>query len=341
MRFLSPGFLLCFLILWTGCSTKPAQPPLGKYTESRFLLGAIVKVDVCYDEGSRGRLRDAYEEVWKRIEDIHWRMSVFDEKSDVMRVNNSYPETVEVGKDTYELIKDSFNFFKVTAGVFDITVYPLIKLWKDAEKRESIPSPQEIQTVKGFLGARHVELLPENRVRLLNSHTKIDLNSIAEGYAADEAARILRTRGYHDFLVDAGGDLFASGHNCEGKPWGIGIRNPQDPTQLIAVVNVVDQAVTTSGNYEHYYEIQGQKWSHIMNPITGFPQMEVSSATVIAPITKDSDVLSTALCILNGPRGISLIDSLGRGYASYVLIKDSAGHYKEYMSKNFLQYRSR
>lgn len=333
---------LCIGILIAGgasCSPKPPQTEKFKYSESRHLLGTIVKVDACYDLEQKDKIDAAYQKVWERIEDIHWRMSVFDDKSDVMRINNSYPDTVEVGADTYQLIQDSIHFSKVTHGVFEITVYPLIQLWKESEKKNAIPSREQIRAVQKVLGGANIDLMPNNQVRLLNKDAKIDLNSIAEGYAADEAGRILKEHGFQDYLVDAGGDLMAGGLNCEGNSWRIGIRDPRDSTKLIDLVAVTDASVTTSGNYEHYYEIQGQKWSHIMNPITGYPQTEVASATVIAPNAKVSDVLSTALCILSGENGIALIDSLGEGYASIVLIPQENGRMAQFVSSAYRQYK--
>ena len=332
--------LILILLFGESCTPKSAPVNLNKYSESRPLLGTIVKVDICYREPQKEKIEVAFQKVWERIEDIHWRMSVFDEKSDVMRVNNSYPQAVTVGEDTDQLIRDSLFYSKVTLGVFDITVYPLIKLWKDGEQKKMIPSPAEIQAVKKVLGGKNIELLPNHRVRLLNQGTKIDLNSIAEEYAADEAGRILKEHGFNDFLVDAGGDLMAGGFNCEGTSWRIGIRDPQNPSQFIDVVEVSDMAVTTSGHYEHYYEINGQKWSHIINPISGYPQMEVASATVIAPTAKVSDVLSTVLCILSPEKGTSLIDSLGEGYASIVLTPGLDGQLLKYTSRDYKRYKS-
>ncbi len=188
----------------------------------------------------------------------------------------------------------------------------------------------------------NIKLLDHNHIQLLNRDTMIDLGGIAVGYALDKVAKILRGKEFRNFFIDAGGDIYVGGHNCSGQPWKIGIKDPQKESNLIKVIYLQDASVTTSGNYEQYFEIQGAKFSYIMNPLTGYPQEEVMSATVIAPQGIEADSLATALCVLGSEEGIALINSLGEGYAGYIIThsKTQAGvnilksqHYGKFKSK--------
>lgn len=329
-------FVLAGLILAAGCSQQEAKGHLIKSRETKLLMGTVVQLDVCHQPRQESQRDKAYKQVWERLKEIHWRMSVFNDESDVARINHSYQKPVAVGVDTYLLIKTAAHFSKLTGGAFDITVWPLIALWKKGEEENHIPSRERIKEAQKAVGMENIRLLSgESRVTILSPHTRVDLGGIAKGYAVDEAARIFRENGFSQFFIDAGGDIYVGGRSCENKPWRIGIRDPRDPTELIGAIELEDSAITTSGDYEQYYEIEGQKWSHIMNPITGYPQKGVVSATVIAPSATEADALSTALCVLSPHRGISLIDSMGEKYAGLVITPLSGDGIKRSQSRQW------
>jgi len=304
-----------------------------------MLMGTIVQLDVCRGEEDALKTEEAYKDAWERLEDISWRMNVLDERSDVAKVNNSNLAPVSIKADTYHVLKESIYFFYATRGTFDITVWPLIQLWRESEMKNIFPTREQIKTVQEAVGLGNIQLLANNRVKLLNSETKIDLGGIAKGYAIDEAARIFREHGITRFYIDAGGDVYVGGHNCRGEPWRIGIRDPRDKSKIIDVVSVVDSAVTTSGNYEQYYEIQNERWSHIINPVTGYPQRDVVSATVIAPKAIEADALATAVCVLGGGPGIEYIDTLREQYASLVIVKQGAGRIEKFASQEYKKFQ--
>ncbi len=297
-------------------------------------------MDVCYDQNQSVELDQATKEIWERFADIHWRLSIYDPKSDMNKINNSFPNVVTVGADTYGLIKNSIEYNKFSDKVFDITIYPLLNVWKDSEQKNRLPTLEELREAKKAIGVSNIELLPGNQIRLLNPTTKLTIDSIADGYAGDEAVRILRAHGFQNFLVDSTGELYTGGNSCEGHPWRIGIQDPNDPNKIIDVLELTNASVSTSGNYEHFYTIQGKRWSHIINPITGFPSQDMISVTVVAPTTEVSDFWSTALCALNADRGIALIDALGDGYASMVLIDQGDGKTIKKFSRNYPKYLS-
>ena len=189
-----------------------------------------------------------------------------------------------------------------------------------------------------LLGLDKVQLLERNQVRLLEPGTRLTMDSIADGYAGDEAARILRAHGLRHFLIDTTGELLAGGRNCEGKPWRVGVKDPVTPAEMIDRLALTDSAATTSGNYEHFYTIGGKNYSHIIDPLTGFPHNDLLSATVIAPSAELSDFLSTALCLLEPDKGVELIDSLGEGFASVVLVDEGNGKFVKKASRDYRKY---
>jgi thiamine biosynthesis lipoprotein len=327
------------LVALTGCSLHE-HPPLRRFTQSGNFFSSVVRVDVCYEPSREAALKDAVSEMWARLADIHWRLSVYDPQSDMNRINRAFPDPVTVGADTWLIIKDATDYNRMSQGEFDITIYPLLRLWKESEKNGVLPTAEQIAAARQLIGMDQFELLPRNQVRRLNPGTQLTIDSIADGYAGDELARILRAHGFSNFLVDTTGELYAGGVNCEGRPWRIGVKDPANPpgSPLADVLALKDSSVTTSGNYEHFYTIGDKRYSHIISPRTGFPRNEIASVTVIAPSTEFSDFWSTALCLIDPDQGMALINGLGDGYASMVLIDDGKGHFIKKASRNYARY---
>jgi thiamine biosynthesis lipoprotein len=258
----------------------------------------------------------------------------------VAKVNRSYEHPLQISADTYQVIQDAVHFSELTSGAFDITVWPLIKLWKEAEEKNVLPDDQQLRTTLQAIGVRHIELLPDHTIRLLHPEAKIDLGGIAAGFAVDEAARILRTRGFKQFLIDAGGDLFAGGRNCKNRPWRIGIANPQTPSRLMNVMEVENKGIATSGDYEKFFEIQGERWSHIVNPKTGYPPKFMVSAALLAPSAEEADALSTAVTVLGIQHGLALVESFGEQWAAVMVVQEEGGSLKIYATKNFKNFKT-
>jgi len=330
---------LIFVLALSGCHVPPTEKHLLKYSETRPLFGTMLRVDICYDGSRSDDMKKAAQKVWDRFDDMQVRMNLWNERSDLTKINQSYGAPVQIGADTYALLQDAVKFNQLTRGVFDVTVYPLIEVWKGAAKKNRIPSREELLEAKKAIGFDKIKFLGNHRIQLLHPKAKVDINGIACGYGADEAARILRENGFARFLIDTGGELFASGKNCENKKWRLGIADPRDDSKLIDTIELEDQGVSTSGNYEKFYDIQGQRWSHIINPITGYPAWRVASATVIAPTATQADALSTALCVLGGERAIALIEDLSQGLSAMV-IENNKGKLLFFKSRTYGQYRS-
>ncbi len=340
IRFVPLILSICLLLSLAACGVFNHKN--RRYRQTRLLMGTVVHVDICATNNIDDRdVQQAYRDVWARLEDISLRMNAADPKSDIGRLNSAFPSKTKVGKDTYSVIKDAVYFSKLTDGAFDITVRPLIELWKQCQIQQRIPSQDEIKAVLNSVGASKIQFLSGNNLRLTDTNVKLDLGGIAKGYGVDEAARILRRHGIYNFFIDAGGDIYAGGCNCNGHHWRIGIRDPEREDGIVDVLSISNIAVTTSGNYEQFYKIGEKRFSHIINPITGYPQQGVISATVIAPTAESADALSTALCVLGSDAAIALIDSLKDGsYAALIISKQEDGEVNIKQSSKYEKYRA-
>ena len=306
--------------------------------ETRSYLGTVVRATICYAPDQRGKADLAMKNVWQAFADVHAHMNAFDPLSDVSLLNQSSGREVEVHDDVYRLLEKSKRYVEMTRGVFDVTVAPLMALWKEAGRRGYLPTAEEMREAKKNIGAGRIELLGNDRVKVPQG-MKIDLGGNASGFVADQAVDILHAAGFKDFLVDAGGEIFAGGQACEGRPWHVGINDPEGKRRWTDVVELRDRAVSTSGSYQKYTEINGERWPHIINPLTGYPERGVVSATVIAPHAVDADVLSTALCILGPGPGFELIDALGDGYAAMIMTENAAGRLEETATRGYAVFR--
>ena len=340
MKFSKKIALFFLLIIWVfGCDVL-FYPKLQKHGESRYLFGTAVRLEACYEKSEEEKMRQGFAKAWQRLDDIQVTMNNLDKRSDVEKINSAKGRPVKVGQDMYELLKRSVDFSRLTGGAFDITVCPLIELWADSEKNNTVPSDKKIKEIRKFVGADTIQFLPGYRIKLSSRRAKIDINGVACGYAADEAGRILRENGLANFLVDTGGEFLAWGKNCEGTAWQIGIRDPQDLEKITDALSLQDKGISTSGNYSQFYEIKGERWSKIINPLTGYPEAGIVSATVIAPDGTSADALSTALCVLGGLQGIRLIDSLGEPFAA-VITEKKGDQVTLYQSRGYPKFLSR
>ncbi len=322
--------VLCFL---AGCGGGSKQRV--KFHQERATLGTFVQIDICANSGDIEKTAKAFEDVWARFEEINSGMNAYNPQSEVSAIKNYETGVgVPISESLAGVIGLSKDISQKTGGLFDITVRPLIDVWKKAQETQQEPTYAQIVSAGLKVGSDLIEFTEDGALRFLYPGMEIDLGGVAKGYAVDEAVRILRLQGFQDFFIDAGGDVYVAGHNLKGESWRIGIQHPRKANELIDVLSVSDQAVTTSGDYERFFEISGKRFSHIFNPHTGYPQDTNISATVIAPSAMEADAYSTALMIWEPEAGVACMDSLGDGFAALVIIEKD-GKKQFYQSRNY------
>ncbi|MEX2442838.1 MAG: FAD:protein FMN transferase [Alkalispirochaeta sp.] len=291
----------------TGCSSS--DEPVN---DSAQLLGTILQISI-RDGGYSTTLTDR---AFERVAEIERRMSTSEddyESTELLRVNRaSGDEPVSVSEDTFEVLQAAREFSRMSDGAFDVTIWPLVKLWAIGSGGTSVPPEEEIDTARRAVDYRLLELDEEEQtVYLPEEGMGVDVGAIAKGYAADEAARILREAGVEHALLDFGGNIVVIGTKPDGTLWRIGVQRPDaERTRYLGIVSTSDKTVVTSGPYERFFVQEGVRYHHILNADTGFPARSgIEQVTIIADRSIDADALSTATYVLGVEDGLSLVES--------------------------------
>jgi thiamine biosynthesis lipoprotein len=232
--------------------------------------------------------------------------------SDVVRINQAAGKSaVRVSAETLEVIDKSLEMSRRSEGAFDITFAAMHGLWKfDEDMDKTIPAPAEIEKRRKLINWRDVLVDHKGHtVKLRRAGMRMGLGGIAKGYAVDRCAAVLRREGLHDFMVQAGGDLFVAGRKGSGR-WMVGVRDPRGgPRDIIARMPIEDHAFSTAGDYERGFVMNGRRYHHIIDPKTGYPATASRGVTIFAPNAFLADALDDSVFILGPKRGMELVDS--------------------------------
>jgi thiamine biosynthesis lipoprotein len=303
--------------------------------QSRSLLGATMRVQVCYVDGRQDDVRTVMDRIWIRLGELNARTDRSNEKSDIGLINGSSGAPVTVHEDVFRLLERSRELGLLTKGYFDITAAPLTDLWAGALKQGQEPAPEDILRVKGSIGMDKVGLLLKNQVLLRSPDVKIDVNEVIRAFGVDEAVRILKEARMHNFLVDGGGDIYAAGKGCDGLPWRFGIKDPEDRSRRADAFTLSDSAVSISSDRETYGSLKGPHPPRIINILTGYPQPGVASAAVIAPTAMAAHVFSLTLSVIGPSQGVQLITALGAGYDALAVLRREEGRYEWFSTPGY------
>jgi thiamine biosynthesis lipoprotein len=254
-------------------------------------------------------LQVAVDEI-KRIEE---KLSTFKEHSETNIINqNAGIQEVEVSEETFELIKRSKKISDLTQGAFDISYGSVDKkFWNFDTKMTSLPDKEKAKKAVKLINYQNI-ILNDNQktVFLKNEGMRIGFGGIGKGYAAEKTKILLKNKGVKAGIVNASGDLTAWGIPENGKKWTIGIVHPDFKDMPFSYLEVTDLAVATSGNYEKFVMIDGKKYSHTINPKTGFPIQGIKSVTIICPNAEISDALATPVTIMGIKAGLGMINQM-------------------------------
>ncbi len=294
-------------------------------TLTRQLLGTWVSITVVAadEKTSEAHIEAAFD----RIAELDRLMSTYKEDSELSRVNRRAGEgPVAVSEDLFAAISAGVKWCRLSHGAFDIAVSPLLDLWRTCARADRLPTQEEIAALQPLFGAGRIELDAGARsVKFPVEGMRLDLGGLGKGYCADEVVELLKERGVRKALVAVAGDVYALGTRQDGLPWRVGVQDPRRPdsrSALLTVLELSDMAVSTSGNYQRYVEIQGRRYSHIVDPRTGKTADRVPSVTVIARDTLISDILGTALSVLGVEEGIEFVEEMPSVEALFVTIED-------------------
>lgn len=294
---------LIAIVLW-GC---PIWVTAGWHIDTQPIMGTRVHVELFVDDDSRGP--GLLESVMDEMHRIDRAFSSFKEDSELSKVNRqAVLGWVEVSDELLGLITKAHQVSVLTDGAFDIT-YASVGRYYDYREGKT-PDPQTMQRAVKAIDYRYIDRDLENsRVRFQRPEVYIALGGIAKGHAVDRAIALLQRAGVSHASVAAGGDSRIIGDR-RGKPWTVGIQHPREADKMSAVLPLVDTAVSTSGDYERFFERDGVRYHHILDPSTGRSATGSWSVTILGPEATLTDALSTSVFVLGPERGLKLVNSL-------------------------------
>ena len=313
-------FLSIFLLLLAGCqagkiaSCEDSQPVPDVAADHRVqagerrLMGTQFTIQIVCADREKGQrvIEEAFAEV-ARVEAL---LSTYRDDSEINDVNRAAGgQPVAVSDELFEVVERSIAFSELTEGAFDITFAGCGRLWSVSQQR--IPSNDEIAACLPLVDYRKIELDPERRtIRLTERDMRIGVGGIAKGYGVDRAAAVIEKHGVDNYIVNGGGDIRVSGRHPDERPWKVGIADPRNSGQLLGAFGVEEGAVVSSGDYERFFERDGVRYHHIIDPRAGRPARRSVAVTVIATGALDADAISTGLFVLGPQDGIALVEQL-------------------------------
>jgi len=279
------------------------------YSDEQSIMGTRVQVEL-WSENEATALT-AIAAVMQEMHRIDGLLSPYIETSELSRMNReAFDHPVQITRETYELLKKSRQISELTGGAFDIT-YASAGHYYDYRAGQ-VPSDRELTKAIEAIDYHFVALSddPENpAVRYLHQGVYVDLGGIAKGYAVDRCIQMLSAAGFDESMVSAGGDSRILGDR-RGKPWTVGIKDPREKGRMAAILPLENTAVSTSGDYERFFEKDGVRYHHILDPSTGDSAREVRSVTILGPEATFTDALSTSVFVMGVKPGLKLVNRL-------------------------------
>ena len=268
---------------------------------SRILLGTVVEIQIKDEDRSLGEL--VIEEAFNEFERVENLFSTFKNNSIIWYINENKDTLITVNNEIYSLMTLSDSLWKISNGAFDISLNNLIKVWGFESEEPAVPKREEIEDALGRSGWKNISLI-NNYSFLRDAEVELNFGAIAKGYAVDKAIEVVKKFGITNVLINAGGEI-----KTIGSDWIIGIRDPRNSNQIIESVKLGKMSIATSGDYENYFEIQGIRYHHILNPFTGYPADSLISVSVLHPSSTIADALATAVFVLGPISGLELIEN--------------------------------
>ncbi len=309
---------------------------LSACAQPKIVSGATFALDTLVDlkiygyrnqEAGEALIQDSFD-LLTSLEDT---LSLHVEGSDIYNLKqNAGIAPVEVSDLTYRLLADSLFFSAMTGGLFDITAGPLIDLWAIDPPDGHYPSKTELDAVLPLIDYHRIEFLGNNEIELRDKGMVVNLGAIAKGTIADELKAFLIENGVQSALINLGGNVLAVGSKPDGSSFVIGIQDPDKGRgEYLLSLEINDEAVVSSGDYERYFEYEGKKYHHILNPKTGFPaDTNIKQVTIVTQNSQMADGLSTSVLLLGVQDGMRLVESLD-GVEAILMTKDNYIYFTE------------
>jgi len=302
-----------------------AQVTYGQQAFTRTLKLMGSKFDITVVAYDSIKANDYIDLAVNEISRIECLISSWEVESQTSKVNrNSGIKPTHVDDELFALIERAISISKLTDGAFDISYASMDKIWKFDGSMTKMPSELKIKASVAKVGFQNIHLNKENKtVFLVLKGMKIGFGAIGKGYAADRAKALLIEKGVRAGIINASGDMNTWGKKPNGEPWKVAITNPMDKSKVFAVLPINQGAVVTSGNYEKFVTLEGKRYSHIIDPRTGYPTSGILSVTVFSPKAELADALATSVFVMGKSVGLDRINQLP---TVECVIVDSEGH---------------
>ncbi|MGE4487925.1 MAG: FAD:protein FMN transferase [Kiritimatiellales bacterium] len=297
----------------------------GIETRSWEAMGTIVSLSLC--EADQNRKEALFKQAIHRVDDIEKILSSYIPTSELSRLNGlPVGEKMHVSRELRDAVSAGKSWYGKTGGAFDITIDPLIRLWKKAGEIQKVPTETELKAVRDEMGVDKLVLCKDDLVIMKKAAVEINAGGLGKGFTADDIACLLQKCGVTSALIAMAGDVHVLGFRPDGRLWHVGVQDPRYPDNPDAVVTAVqlsDMAISTSGNYRRFVTIAGKQYSHIIDPRTGHTAENAPSVTVIGPNTLTTDILGTALSVLGVEEGLKLVESMNGIEALFITVDAS------------------
>lgn len=344
-RYTKTGSLTSFLffcvsiftfLLISGCSFEPKVMRLQGAT-----MGTTYHITLV-DPPAHLAKETLQTDIDKLLLDINLQMSTYISDSELMRLNSAeIDKSIKLSAGLFEVLALSQSVYTMSHGAFDISVGPLVELWGfgAAEGNSTLPAEDAIQEAKSRLGSDKLRLDSQSLTAIKRGNMALDLSAIAKGYGVDQVASLLEVNRVINYLVEIGGEIRLSGFSPRQQPWRIGVEHPnaQDLTQSVQkAISLTNIAIATSGDYRNYFEVDGKRYSHTIDPRTGWPVTHNTvSVTVLDASSARADALATAFSVLGAEAALPIANA--NGIPAFFLIKNAEG-FRELSSIDFKPY---
>jgi len=326
-------FVACIVVIFS-CGSERRISFSGKTMGTVYHITVIAPAST-----SAVRLQ---EKVDARLAEINNSLSTYLGTSEISRFNalkvagQPFPASI----DFINVLRTGAKVYSPTGGAWDATVWPLIRLWgfNRPEAQDILPGKEQVEQVLACVGFSNIQLMAESSIIKKNPCVSLDLGSIAKGYGVDQISVLLKEEGMANFIVEIGGEIFASGIKENGADWNVGINLPDAHAPVDKVHRVLtlsNRAVATSGDYRNFFTLNGNEYCHVFDPRTGYPvTTRVVSASVVSDNCTFADGLATALMVMSPKDGVRLVNSL-ESTECLITVREKNGHLKDYYSHHF------
>ncbi len=309
------ALLVCSFLLVVLHFFPTGKGPIDVDSGIHLVMGTYARIVAVADDSETAK--QCIQAGMAEIRLVDELMSDFKSDSEIGRANaEAAKHPVQVGESTFEVLRRSVEFSKLTDGAFDVTVGPLVDLFRTAKRTGAAPTQEQIAQAKTKVGFEKLELDEQNRtVRFTVEGMRLDLGAIAKGYAVDKAIDAAKRCGVAGAMIDLGGNIRCFGSPPKGRDhWLIGVQDPNAAVEdaggdgILLTLKLTNESIATSGDYQQFALIEGKRYSHILDPHTGWSAEGLSSVTIITDNATDADALSTAVSVMGIQKGLALIE---------------------------------